>query len=59
MMSRLKVARIWRAKATPHLVFMKNGSQPHESPFFLLSESEYRIEKSFFYQELWFFENSI
>ena len=35
---------------------MKNESQPHERPFFLLSVSQNRVEKSCFYQQLWVFE---
>ena len=35
---------------------MKNESQPHERPFFLLSVSKNRVEKSYFYQQLWVFE---
>ena len=31
---------IWRAIACQNLVFMKNGGQPDESPFTLLSEYE-------------------
>ena len=44
---------IWCPIAPQHLVFMKIGVQTHESPFFLLSEIENRIEKSCFCQELW------
>ena len=33
--------------------FHKYEGQPRESPFFLLLESENKVEKSCFYQELW------
>ena len=35
---------IWHALPPLHLFFMKNGVQPYESPFSLLSETESRIE---------------
>ena len=44
---------IWDDKTPQHLAFMKNGGQQRESLFFLLSESEHRIEKFRFYQQLW------
>ena len=53
------VLKIWRAIGPQPLFFMKDGGQPHERAFFLLSESGNRIEKSSFNQELWLFENSI
>ena len=43
---------IWRTIAPQHLTFMNNEGQSYESTFFLLSESENRIEKSCLYQEL-------
>ena len=47
------------AIVSQYLIFIGDERQPQESPFSLLSESESRIEKSYFYQELWLFENSI
>ena len=38
---------------------MQNGGQGSKSPFFLLSNSGNIIEKSFFYQDLWLFENGV
>ena len=49
----------WRAIAPQHLVFMKNGGQPHKSSLYFHSESDNRVEKPFFYQEIWLFENTI